>query len=175
MTLFARALRREAEGSIGRRPRCSDCCWAARASSEAAALHRFASGGELDLKSASVSYSCGGKTPSWRAICWPPVFSLIRKRRNLSNKPWEDASLHFFPLAFLNVLFFFFIPSHPLLKLCDLNFESSICLLFWLCGENNRKVWVYLTGRLTDTTQCCRSLARSWSPISPFRSISLWT
>lgn len=79
MTLVAGAPRREAEGSIGRRPRLSDCRWAARASSEPAALRGPASGGELDLKSASVSYSCGGKTPSWRAICLPASVSLIRK------------------------------------------------------------------------------------------------
>lgn len=93
------ALPNQGEGSMARAPRWSGCCWAARASSEGAALDHFAERRELVLKSASVTYSCGGKTPTWRRICRPSVFSFIRKEETCTGKPREVASLSFIRLV----------------------------------------------------------------------------
>lgn len=101
------APRREAEGSIRRRPQLSDCCWAARASSEGTALHRLANRGELDLKSASVTYSCGGKTPTWRMICRPPVFSLIWEEETCQANLVRLLPSIFFSIRLFELSFFF--------------------------------------------------------------------
>lgn len=99
------APRREAEGSIRRRPQLSDCCWAARAFSEDTALHRFAKRAWFEV--------CLRYLFMWREnidleddLSTARVFFNL-KRRNLSSKPCEVASLYFFQLGFLNFLFFF--------------------------------------------------------------------
>lgn len=84
-----------------------DCCWAVRASSEEDTHHHSASRGELHLKSASVSYSCGGKTPTWRAICRPTVFSLIGKGETCQANLVRFLSLYFLSIRLFELSVFF--------------------------------------------------------------------